>query len=239
MRFNKLCYTLISLKHKCMNNYEFIPLLIAPLVFFILILLARRIMEKRAFNLFAGAYFIGLLTAIPMMAALYFTYNYWLTHVESLRRILFYSFVLIGFLGEFMKFLLLRYMFLPKEPVTKPFDGILFSVMLSMGFATAANIYFYFEWYHSENLDILLYTLPLANFLVAILLGFFTGMAKFRTNYFDSLTGFGAAILFHGFYFFCLFSADYMLLALLGAGTFIISILLSAKSLNTNVNTLI
>lgn len=239
MRFDKLCYTLISLKHKCMNNYEFIPLLIAPLVFFILILLARRIMEKRAFNLFAGAYFIGLLTAIPMMAALYFTYNYWLTHVESLRRILFYSFVLIGFLGEFMKFLLLRYLFLPKEPVTKPFDGILFSVMLSMGFATAANIYFYFEWYHSENLDILLYTLPLANFLVAILLGFFTGMAKFRTNYFDSLTGFGAAILFHGFYFFCLFSADYMLLALLGAGTFVISILLSAKSLNTNVNTLI
>jgi len=65
-------------------------------------------------NLFASAYFVGLLTAVPMIIALYFVYTHWLTHVLSLRRILFYSFVLMGFLAEFTKFMLLRFYYLPK-----------------------------------------------------------------------------------------------------------------------------
>ncbi len=222
-----------------MDFNKVLPLLIAPVVFFILVVLARRIMEKKVLNLFAGSFFVGLLTAIPMILALYFVYNYWLMHVQSLRRIVFYSFVLIGFLSEFSKFLLLRYYYLPKAAFTKPFDGILFAIMLSMGYATTANAYFYFEWQYSDNLQTILFTLPLANLLIGIIMGFFTGMSKFRTNYFDSLTGFAAAFFFHGFYAFCLISQDYLLLSMLGAGTLIISVLLAVKSLNTDVNQLV
>lgn len=221
-----------------MNISNILPLLIAPVVFFILILLARRIMEKKVLNLFASAYFVGLFAAVPMIIALYFVYTYWLEHVLSLRRILFYSFVLMGFLAEFSKFMLLRFYYLPKESITKPFDGILFSVMLSMGLATTANVFFYYEWKYSDNFEIVLYTLPFAQLLIGIILGFFTGMSKFRTNYFDSLTGFSAALVFHGFYVFCLISQDYLLLAVLGAGTFIIAMLLAGKSLNSDVNSL-
>jgi protease PrsW len=222
-----------------MNFSKFLPLLIAPVIFFILILLARKIMEKKVLNLFTSAYFVGLLTAIPMMLALYFVYEYWLTHVQSLRRILFYSFVLIGFLSEFTKFLILRFYYLPKESFTKPFDGILFSVMIAMGYATTANAYFLYEWKYSADVQIVLYTLPVANLFIGIIMGFFTGMAKFRTNYFDSLTGLAASFFFYGFCSFCLISQDYMVLGLLGAGIFIISILLAVKSLNTDVNNII
>jgi tetratricopeptide (TPR) repeat protein len=114
-----------------MNFLKYLPLLIAPLIFLILIFFARKIMEKKVLNLFASAYFLGLLTAIPMILVLYFVYSYWLTHVQSLRRIVFYSFVLIGFLSELFKFLLLRFYYLPKKSFTKPFDGILFSVMIA------------------------------------------------------------------------------------------------------------
>jgi len=222
-----------------MNFSKFLPLLIAPVIFFILILLARKIMEKKVLNLFTSAYFIGLLTAIPMMLSLYFVYEYWLAHVQSLRRILFYSFVLIGFLSEFSKFLMLRFYYLPKESFTKPFDGILFSVMIAMGYATTANAYFLYEWKYSDDLQMVLYTLPAASLFIGIIMGFFTGMAKFRTNYFDSLTGLTASFFFYGFYIFCLISQDYLLLSLLGAGIFIIAILLAAKSLNTDVNNIL
>jgi protease PrsW len=222
-----------------MNFSKYLPLLIAPVIFFILIILARKIMERKVLNLFTSAYFVGLLTAIPMMLALYFVYEYWLSHVQSLRRILFYSFVLIGFLSEFTKFLMLRFYYLPKESFTKPFDGILFSVMIAMGYATTANAYFLYEWKYSDDVQIVLYTLPAASLFIGIIMGFFTGMAKFRTNYFDSLTGLAASFFFYGFYSFCLISQDYAVLGLLGAGIVIISILLAVKSLNTDVNNII
>jgi len=222
-----------------MNIEKYLPLLIAPLIFFILILLAREIMEKKVLNLFASTYFVGLLTAIPMILALYFVYEYWLTHVHSLRRIIFYSFVLIGFLSEFSKFVLLRFYYLPKESFTKPFDGILFSVMLAMGYTTTANSFFLYEWNYSDNVRQVLYTMPAANFFIGIILGFFTGMSKFRTNYFDSLTGLAAALFLYGFYSFCLISQDNVLLGFLSAGIVIISLMLAAKSLNTDVNSIL
>jgi RsiW-degrading membrane proteinase PrsW (M82 family) len=211
-----------------MNFLKYLPLLIAPLIFLILIFFARKIMEKKVLNLFASAYFLGLLTAIPMILVLYFVYSYWLTHVQSLRRIVFYSFVLIGFLSELFKFLLLRFYYLPKKSFTKPFDGILFSVMIAMGYATAANVYFFYEWRYTDGIRIVLYTLPVAVFFISIIMGFFIGLSKFRSNNFDSLTGFSAAVILFGFYSFCLLSGDYLLLSLIGGGVILIAFLLAA-----------
>ena len=69
-------------------------------------------------------------------------------------------------------------------------------------------------------------------------MGFFVGMAKFRTQSLDSFTGLTAAIFFHGFFVFNLISRDYLLLGLVFFGTMIIVIMLAFKSLNTNINTL-
>lgn len=222
-----------------MNFLKYLPLLIAPLIFLFLIFFARKIMEKKVLNLFASAYFLGLLTAIPMILVLYFVYSYWLTHVQSLRRIVFYSFVLIGFLSELFKFLLLRFYYLPKKSFTKPFDGILFSVMIAMGYATAANVYFFYEWRYTDGIRIVLYTLPVAVFFISIIMGFFIGLSKFRSNNFDSLTGFSAAVILFGFYSFCLLSGDYLLLSLIGGGVILIAFLLAAKSLNSKTNALL
>ncbi len=222
-----------------MNFLKYLPLLIAPLIFLILIFFARKIMEKKVLKLFASAYFLGLLTAIPMILVLYFVYSYWLTHVQSLRRIVFYSFVLIGFLSELFKFLLLRFYYLPKKSFTKPFDGILFSVMIAMGYATAANVYFFYEWRYTDGIRIVLYTLPVAVFFISIIMGFFIGLSKFRSNNFDSLTGFSAAVILFGFYSFCLLSGDYLLLSLIGGGVILIAFLLAAKSLNSKTNALL
>ncbi len=222
-----------------MELYAIIPLFIAPAIFVLLILLAIKSMDREAYKLFVSSYFMGLLTAVPMAVALYLVSHYWLTHVNSLRRILFFSAALMGFLPEFFKFLFLRFYCIPRDSLTKPFDGILFSIMISMGYATTANIYFFYFWDYSQSLATVLYTLPFANLLIGMILGFFVGIGKFRTNHIDSLTGLGIATFFQAFYNFCLISQDYLLLGLVGAGTLIISIMLSVKSLNTDTKSLI
>lgn len=219
---------------------EYLPLFIAPFIVIILLIISYGAMEKKAWRLFLGSYFFGLLAAIPMILVFYYIKHYWLEHATSIRRILFFAFAVIGFLAELFKFLILRYKYITNDAVTKPFDGILYGVMISLGYATLAGAFFFVEWDYTGNLAVVLYSIPFANLLTGIILGFFVGMGKFRNpSFIDSITGLGAAIFFQGFYNFCLFSEDYLLLALVGVGTLIICIMLSVKSLNTDAKRMI
>jgi protease PrsW len=229
---------------------QFAPLLIAPIFFILLVLLARSGMENRTWNLFVSSFFFGMLAAVPTILAVYLVKEYWLGPLLSIRRVLFLSFAVIGFLAEIFKFLFLRFRFVSNDEITKPFDGILYALLISLGYSTVAGLFFYFNWdftysgmnfvENQINLNTLLYTLPFANIMFAVILGFFTGMSKFRTsNSIDALTGLAAAILFQGFYNFCLFTHDYVLLGLVGFGTLIITVMLGVKSFNTNVDSLI
>ncbi|MCF8365710.1 MAG: PrsW family intramembrane metalloprotease [Bacteroidales bacterium] len=204
-----------------------------------LIIIASGGMEKKDWSLFTGSYFLGILAALPMLVAVYYVKHYWLEHAASIRRIIFFAFALIGFLSEFSKFLILRYKYITNTALTKPFDGILYGVMISLGYSTLANVFFFYEWDYTSQISIVLYTLPVANLLTGIVLGFFVGMGKFRKpSFIDSITGLGAAIFFLGFYNFCLFSEDYLLLGLVAAGTLIITVTLSIKSLNTDMKSM-
>lgn len=219
---------------------EYIPLLIAPAIFLLLLIPSGKVMEKKSWRLFLSSYFFGLLAAIPMIVVFYYIKHYWLEHAASIRRILFFAFAVIGFLAELFKFLILRYKYITHESLTKPFDGILYATMISLGYATLANVFFFFEWDYTDFKSVVLYSIPFANLLTGIILGFFIGMGKFRKpSFIDSITGLGAAIFFQGFYNFCLFSEDYLLLSLVAVGTLVICIMLSVKSLNTDVKSMI
>jgi ABC-type bacteriocin/lantibiotic exporter with double-glycine peptidase domain len=64
-------------------------------------------------------------------------------------------------------------------------------------------------------------------------------MTKFRANFVDSYTGLAAAIFFQGLYNFCLLSKDYLLLGIVALGTLIIAIILSAKAINTDLDSVV
>jgi RsiW-degrading membrane proteinase PrsW (M82 family) len=222
-----------------MKALEIIPLFISPVFFVLLSLMAMKMIDKKEFRLFTGSYFFGLITVVPMILVLFLVSNYWLTSFTSLRRIIFFSFVIVGFMAEFVKFLILRYYYIPKEMITKPFDGILFSLMIAMGYATTVNIYFFLFWDLTPDTLAVNYIIPFANLLIAVLMGFFIGMGKFRTNNLDSFIGLSAATFFHGFFIFNLISRDYLLLGLVSFGTLIIVVMLAVKSLNTNIKTIV
>jgi RsiW-degrading membrane proteinase PrsW (M82 family) len=216
-----------------------VSFLIPPVIALILTLMASRILDKKNLAQFSSSFFLGILTAIPLIIGLYLASHYSLMdNTRSLRRYLFFSFIVVGFLAEFTKFILLRYYFIPKEGISKPFDGILYSVMISMGFATVANIYLYFAWPPPFNQPVVSLSLPLANLIIGVILGFFIGFGKFRKQHIDYLTGLVAAIFFQGFYIFGILANDFLLVGLVGFVTFIIAILLCIRSLNTDVQQL-
>lgn len=222
-----------------MDTSTTIALIIAPLIAIIIAVSSSKILDKKSLFTFISAFICGLFTVIPMIIALTVAEKYGFNDLKNLRRILFYSFFVIGFFAEFSKFLVLKYYFIPKEILTKPFDGILFSVMIALGFATTSNIYFSLYWGNVENLLLVNYCVPFTNLLLGIIMGFFVGMSKFRKNPVDTLTGLFAAIFFQGFFNFCIASYDYLLLGLVGFGTLVIAVSLSIKSVNTDVDNLI
>lgn len=222
-----------------MDTLSLISFFIAPALMVLMALLAFKIMDKASYKAYLSSYFLGILTVIPMIIALMVADNMNLIHERSIRRILLFSFFLVGFIAEFSKFLLLRFYFLPKEIITKPVDGILYLINISLGFVTVANVYFTFFWSDLLPIHAINFTLPLANILFGIIMGFFLGMTKFRTNFVDSYTGLAAAIFFQGLYNFCLLSKDYLLLGIVALGTLIIAIILSSKAINTDLDSVV
>lgn len=222
-----------------MDTLSLISFFIAPALMVLLALVSFEIMDKASYKAYLSSYFLGILTVIPMILALMVADNMNLIHERSIRRILLFSFFLVGFFAEFSKFLLLRFYFLPKEIITKPVDGILYLINISLGFVTVANVYFTFFWSDLLPIHAINFTLPLANILFGIIMGFFLGMTKFRTNFVDSYTGLAAAIFFQGLYNFCLLSKDYLLLGIVALGTLIIAIILSSKAINTDLDSVV
>lgn len=153
--------------------------------------------------------------------------------LRNLKRTGFYSFVVVGFGSELGKFILLRYYFLRQKSFKGPLDGIIYGLLIGIAFTLVTLPLFMSGWF-SKPMDLtFLITFPIANLSFAIIMGFFTGMGKYRHNRFiDSMTGLGAASFFHGFYFFINLTDEFTIFALYGAGLLIIAFMLLVKSIN-------
>ncbi|BDS15500.1 PrsW family intramembrane metalloprotease [Aureispira anguillae] len=123
-----------------------------------------------------------------------------------------FTFAVVAFSEEFVKYIFLRYYIFPKEEFDEPMDGIVYSVMISMGFATLENILYIvvrttdFDVAFQIGLLRMITAVP-AHAIFAILMGYFVGLAKFSENRKDFflLLGLVSAILLHGTYDFFIF----------------------------------
>jgi RsiW-degrading membrane proteinase PrsW (M82 family) len=121
-----------------------------------------------------------------------------------------YAFIIVAVSEEVSKFYQFKRYFYNKA-FDEPYDGITYSVMVSMGFATVENIlYVLFSQDPSSTALMRMFTAVPAHATFAIMMGYFVGLARFRFP--DSISisyqiiGVCSAILFHGAY-------DYFLMA--------------------------
>jgi RsiW-degrading membrane proteinase PrsW (M82 family) len=106
----------------------------------------------------------------------------------------------------------------------EPMDGIVYSVMIGMGFATVENIFYAY----SNGLETVLvraFTAVPAHAVFAIISGYYVGLAKFNKEKRIQLilTGLGLAILVHGVYNFFLLQELYEWLSIFAIVTLFIS----------------
>ena len=130
------------------------------------------------------------------------------TNPESVVQQFIKAFVVVALVEEFSKYVIVRYYAQRNKEFDEPFDGIVYAVMVAMGFAALENIMYVFQ-YGMTNGIVRAFTAVPAHATFGILMGYFMGKAKFAKTKKEkirlNLTGLFAATLFHGLYDFFLF----------------------------------
>jgi len=78
---------------------------------------------------------------------------------------------------EILKFLVVMLIIYPNKYFDEPFDGIVYSVFVGMGFATAENLTFVLQGSASLALMRMISAVP-AHFVFAVIMGYYLGKAK-------------------------------------------------------------
>ena len=114
--------------------------------------------------------------------------------------------IFVGLVEEGAKFLFLRGILFYNRNFNHPFDGIVYSVMVGMGFAITENIIYVFNGDGGTAL-VRMFTAVPAHAVFAIIMGFFLGEAKvFNTSRgLYSVMALGFAAFVHGYYDYFLF----------------------------------
>jgi RsiW-degrading membrane proteinase PrsW (M82 family) len=127
---------------------------------------------------------------------------------RDITRTIMYSFLAIGGVEELLKAIALVAFFYHKRFFNEPFDGIIYSVMIGMGFALVENWLYAYRLRDVSNLVVRAFTAVPAHASFGIIMGYFAGKAKFDSSlpWRRLLIGFSLAAVIHGAYdFFILY----------------------------------
>lgn len=211
---------------------------LAPVFIIIAYIYFKDKYEKEPKRLLIISFLLGAIISIIITTAIYSVFDVILPLTDhfSVMQQFIKAFFVVGLTEEFSKYLIVRYYAQNKKEYNEPFDGIVYAVMVSMGFAATENIFYVFESGASTALVRAFTAIP-AHATFGILMGYFMGKAKFSNNrILLNLTGLLLAVIFHGAYDFFLF-IDFIPGIWIGAFvSLFIGILLSRKAIKTHQN---
>ena len=143
----------------------------------------------------------GVLSYFITMGLGFLFHNFIYINDEDVLSQLVRAFVFVGLLGEGIKFLFLRGIIYYYKDFNQPFDGIVYAVMVGIGFATTENILYVINGDGDTALVRIITAVP-AHAVFAVIMGFFLGEAKLFKN--RAFVYSAAALLFaafaHGYY---------------------------------------
>lgn len=128
-------------------------------------------------------------------------HNFIYTDDSGAMQQLISAFVFVGLLGEGFKFLFLRGMTFYYKSFNQPFDGIVYSIMMGMGYAAAENILYVING-DLDTTILRITTAAPANAVFAVIIGYFLGEAKLTKSkmFLYSLLALLLAAFAHGYY---------------------------------------
>ncbi len=184
-----------------------ILLAISPVLIIIVYIFLKDKYEKEPTRLLAYNFLLGAIVSVIITTMLYVIIDipFPLKNHNSIFEQFIKAFFVVGLSEEFSKYIIIRYYAQPLDEYNEPFDGIVYSVMVSMGFAATENVMYVLQG-GMEVAIIRAFTAVPAHATFAIIMGYNMGKAKFSKNRVVlNLTGLFLAVLFHGAYDFFLF----------------------------------
>ncbi|WP_245688076.1 glutamic-type intramembrane protease PrsW [Salimicrobium halophilum] len=149
---------------------------VAPIVALMTYIYLNKKVELEPLNLIFRVFVVGSLLVFPIMFV-----QYGLEQEEVLMQSVWKPFLFAGFLEEFFKWFFFMFIVYKHENFDHHYDGIIYGVSLSLGFATVENIIYLF----SNGIEIAFFraVFPVSSHaLFGLIMGYYMGKAKFRTK---------------------------------------------------------
>ncbi len=180
---------------------------LAPAFMVIIYIYLKDKYEKEPKRIMLYSFLLGAVVSVLITTILYVFFDYFLplTDKFSVYQQFIKAFFVVALSEEFSKYVIVRYYSQTRKAFNEPFDGIVYAVTVSMGFAMVENLIYVFQ----GGLEVALlraFTAVPAHATFGIIMGYFMGKAKFNGKRIaDNFIGLTLAILFHGTYDFFLF----------------------------------
>lgn len=182
-------------------------LAIAPICAILLYIYVQDKHEKEPRGLLIKSFLFGAIVSVVIVFILYFFTGRLIpiTDEFSIWQQFIQAFIVVALAEEFSKYVIVKYYAQPKKAFNEPYDGIIYAVMVSMGFACTENIMYVIDGGYQTAI-LRAFTAVPAHATFGVLMGYYMGKAKFSNNRLVlNLTGLLLATIFHGAYDFFLF----------------------------------
>jgi RsiW-degrading membrane proteinase PrsW (M82 family) len=187
--------------------------------------------EKEPISLLVKSFFYGIISTFVTLAISGAFKQFVIIDETNVSEQAINAFLLVALVEEFSKFIFIRGILYRNKHFNEPFDGIVYAVMVGMGFATFENILYVADGGMSVAITRMFTAVP-AHATFAILMGYYLGKAKFehKKSYY-ALHALGIATLFHGAYDYFLFISFIPGIALGALASLALGIYLSRKAI--------
>ena len=186
--------------------------------------------ERESFPPLAISFGLGMLSALPAVGIQWLAVKAGIEDSNHILLLLLNVFIVVALSEEVVKLAALFIYPYRQSFFNEPLDGIVYMLMIGMGFATVENL-IYAQKFGMETTLVRSFTAVPAHAIFAVILGYFVGLSKFIDDQKRPLImkGLFITVLIHGIYDFFLLQEYYDWLMGFGLVTLLLGLVLSWK----------
>jgi RsiW-degrading membrane proteinase PrsW (M82 family) len=146
----------------------------------------------------------------------------------------YYAFIVVAFAEEMWKYLVVRWTVYWTRWFNEPFDGIMYCVASSLGFAAIENVLYVSDGGVGVALLRMFTSVP-GHAMMGVVMGYFVGRAKFKYKglraWIERMIGFTLAVIIHGLYDFSLMQQHWDWFILMALVVLVVGVLLGLRAM--------
>jgi protease PrsW len=216
-----------------MDIFMLVALTIGPGIAIAMYIYMRDRFDKEPRNLLLKSFFWGGFSILPAIFIENIAFQFIIPIQNDVLFLFLYTFIAVALTEELCKYFFIRRTAYNDKAFNEPFDGIVYSVMVGMGFATFENIKYVIGGGVETAILRMFMAIP-AHAIFGIMMGYFIGKARFasgkdRTAFLFS--GILVATVLHGAYDFFLMYEAYPVLWLAAVAVVLLGVHMSAQAI--------